>query len=256
MARTWLEKNVPHNRGVRSQVVAAYARDMLAGKWYISGDPIRFDVNGKLIDGQHRLKAIIEADIPIKSFVVRDIPEEAFLVLDSGIKRTMGDELTFAGEKNAIALAAGTHQLMRYERGIMDKGTSLKATRHEYKDALDRNGEIRDSVRYGQMTKDIMRHSFGTALHYLFSRKDKVLADDFFIRLAQGTNLKDDDPIYLLRERLMRENMKGSKTRMIPREIIALTIKAWNAKRKDEKPRSLRWRGNREGAEEFPVVMS
>jgi hypothetical protein len=51
MAQTWLEKNVPHNRGVRPSVVAAYARDMLAGKWYISGDPIRFDVKGNLIDG-------------------------------------------------------------------------------------------------------------------------------------------------------------------------------------------------------------
>jgi hypothetical protein len=254
MAKAWYEKNVPHNRGVRPQVVAAYARDMLAGKWVVSGDPIRFDVKGNLIDGQHRLKAIIEADIPVKMFAVRDVPEEAFLVLDSGIKRTMGDELTFAGEKNAVALAAGIHQLMRYERGIMDKGTSLKATRHEYKDTLERHGDIRDSVRYGQMTKDIMRHSIGTALHYLFSRKDKVLADDFFIKLSQGTNLRDDDPIYLLRERLMRENMKGSKTRMIPREIIALTIKAWNAKRRHEKPRSLRWRGQGEGAEEFPVI--
>jgi hypothetical protein len=187
--------------------------------------------------------------------VVRDVPEEAFLVLDSGIKRTMGDELTFAGEKNAIALAAGIHQLMRYERNIMDKGTSLKATRSEYKECLERHPEIRGSVRYGQATKDIMRHSIGTALHYLFSLKDSALADDFFIKLSQGTNLKDDDPIYMLRERLMRENMKGSKTRMIPKEIIALTIKAWNAKRKDEKPRSLRWRGNGEGAEEFPVMM-
>ncbi|HSF30998.1 MAG TPA: hypothetical protein VLK82_11085 [Candidatus Tectomicrobia bacterium] len=69
-----------------------------------------------------------------------------------------------------------------------------------------------------------------------------------------ATSSKDDDPIYLLRERLMRENMKGSKTRILPREIIALTIMAWNAKRKDGKPRSLRWRGNGEGAEEFPVI--
>jgi hypothetical protein len=188
--------------------------------------------------------------------VVRGIKKEAFDVLDSGIKRTMGDELTFAGEKNAIALAAGLHQLMRYENNILDKGTSLKATRREYKEALERHPGIRDSVRYGQMTKDMMRHSLGTALHYLFSRKDKVLADDFFIKLSQGTNLTSDDPAHLLRERLTRENMKGSKTRMVPREILAITIKAWNAKRKGEKPRTLRWRGNGEGAEEFPVIVS
>ncbi len=112
--------------------------------------------------------------MPIKSFVVRDISKEAFWVLDSGIKRTLGDEFTFVGEKNSIALAAGLHQVMRYERGIFDRGTSLKATRHEYKEALERHPGIRDSVRYGQMTKDLMRHSFGTSMHYLFSRKDAL----------------------------------------------------------------------------------
>jgi hypothetical protein len=68
-----------------------------------------------LIDGQHRLHAIIQANVPIKSYVVRSITKEAFSVLDSGIKRTMGDEFTFAGEMNAIALAAGLHQLRKLE---------------------------------------------------------------------------------------------------------------------------------------------
>lgn len=254
MARKWLELNIENNRGIRPQVVGAYARDMAAGRWHLTGDPIRFDEDGNLIDGQHRLYAILEANVPIWSYIVRGVKKEAFYAIDSGIKRTMGDELTFAGEKNAIALAAAIHQLMRYERNIMDKGTSLKATRAEYMEELEKHPEIRDSIHFGQMTKNILRHSIGTALHYLFSRKDQVLADEFFIKLAQGTNLEEGDPIYLLRERLMRENIKGGKTRMVPREVIAIVIKAWNAKRKNEKPRSLRWRGNGEGAEEFPVI--
>jgi hypothetical protein len=255
LARTWMEKNIINNRGIRPSVVDVYARDIAEGRWILTGDPIRFDKDGNLIYRQHRLLAIIAANVPIKSFVVRDLPEEAFLTLDSGIKRTMGDELTFANEKNAIALVAAIQQFMRYEHGIMDKGTALKATRHEQKEALERHGEIRESIHYGQMTKAMLRHSLGTVLHYLFSRQDKILADEFFVKLAQGTNLKDDAPIYLLRERLMRENLKGSKTRLVPKEVLAITIKAWNAKRKGEKPRSLRWRGQGEGAEDFPIMM-
>jgi hypothetical protein len=235
-------------------VVDAYARDMKAGRWILNGDPIRFDQDGHLVDGQHWLLAIIQADVPIQSFVVRDLAEEAFLTLDSGIKRTMSDELTFAQEKNAVALGAAIQQLMRYEEGILDKGTTLKATRHEQKEALERHGGLRESVHYGQMTKRMLRHALGSTLHYLFSQKDPVLADTFFVKLAQGTNLKADDPIYLLRERLMKENMKGGNTRLMPREALALTIKAWNAKRKDEKPRALKWRGVGENAEEFPVI--
>jgi hypothetical protein len=254
MARAWREHNIPNNRGIRPQVVDAYARDMAAGRWPLNGDPIRFDTHGNLIDGQHRLYAIIAANVPGKSFVVRDLDDDVVLTLDSGIQRTMGDELTFTNEKNAIALAAAIQQLMRYEHGIMDKGTALKATRHEQQEALERHGDIREAIHYGQMTKAMLRHSLGTVLHDLFSRTDKVRADEFFVKLAQGTNLKADDPIYLLRERLMRENLKGSKTRLVPKEVLAITIKAWNAKRKDEKPRSLRWRGNGEGAEELPVI--
>lgn len=221
----------------------------------LNGDPIRFDKDGNLVDGQHRLLAIMQTEVSIQSFVVRDLDGEAFLTLDSGIKRTMGDEFTFAGEKNAIALGAAIQQLMRYEAGILDKGTALKATRHEQKAALERHSEIRDSIHYGQMTKRMLRHSLGTTLHYLFSRRDPVLADAFFVKLAQGTNLKPDDLIYLLRERLLRENLKGGKTRLMPREVLALMIKAWNAKRKDEKPRALKWRGQGEGAEEFPAIL-
>jgi hypothetical protein len=254
LARAWFELNIINNRGIRPAVVDAYARDMAAGRWSLNGDPIRFNTDGKLIDGQHRLLAIIQANVTIKSFVVHDLDDEAFWTLDAGIKRTMGDEFTFAEEKNAIALGAALQQLMRYEHGILDKGTALKATRHEQRDALTRHPEIRGSIPYGQMTKAMLRHSLGTVLHYLFSRKDKVLADEFFVKLSQGTNLKDDDPIYLLRERLVKENFKGSKTRLIPKEVLALTIKAWNAARKDEHPRSLKWRGQGEGAEDFPVI--
>jgi len=255
MARLWFEKNIINNRGIRPAVVDAYARDMAAGHWSLNGDPVRFNKHGKLVDGQHRLLACIQANVPFKSFVVRDLDDDAFITLDSGIKRTMGDELTFAQEKNAIALGAAIQQLMRYEQGIIDKGTALKATKHEQHEALDHHPKIRESIHYGQMTKAMLRHSLGTTLHYLFSQKDPVLADEFFVKLAQGTNLKADDPIYLLRERLMRENYKGSKTRLQPKEALALTIKAWNARRKDEHPRSLMWRGQGEGAEDFPVIV-
>jgi hypothetical protein len=40
MARTWFEKNIANNRGIRPQVVDAYARDMAAGRWILNGDPI------------------------------------------------------------------------------------------------------------------------------------------------------------------------------------------------------------------------
>ncbi len=40
-ARRWLGRNT-HNRRIRLRVVAAYARDMSAGNWHITGEAIKF----------------------------------------------------------------------------------------------------------------------------------------------------------------------------------------------------------------------
>lgn len=66
LAESWLTKNVK-NRNLTDRIAKKYARDMASGKWKTTGDPIRFDVDGNLIDGQHRLQACVLAGgrIPI-----------------------------------------------------------------------------------------------------------------------------------------------------------------------------------------------
>lgn len=64
IAKRWLTRN-PRNRVARPATVARYARDMAAGKWHLDGSPIRFDATGTLLDGQHRLAAIIESEATI-----------------------------------------------------------------------------------------------------------------------------------------------------------------------------------------------
>src|SRR5437870_5147015 len=61
LATRWLEGNV-HNRKLREDVVARYARDMKAGRWLLTHEPIAFNKNGDtLVDGQHRLWAVVES---------------------------------------------------------------------------------------------------------------------------------------------------------------------------------------------------
>ena len=84
------------NRNVRVNDVAGYARDMLAGDWQFTAEPIKFDTDGVLIDGQHRLLALVAAgkespDIAVKVIVVRNLEPEAQEALDTGISRCPGD---------------------------------------------------------------------------------------------------------------------------------------------------------------------
>ena len=76
LALEWLEK-MGANRSVAQRYVEAFARDMRAGEWTLNGETIKFDVQGRLVDGQHRLWAVVQADVTVEMDVARDVPEAA-----------------------------------------------------------------------------------------------------------------------------------------------------------------------------------
>lgn len=90
LATKWLEGNT-HNRSVRDAVVARYAADMLAGRWLQTHQGIAFDEESTLIDGQHRLFAIIESSTPVRLQVTRGLSLETQVIVDDGIPRTIVD---------------------------------------------------------------------------------------------------------------------------------------------------------------------
>lgn len=81
------------NRAVRRAVVSQLARDMNRGQWRLSHQGIAIAPDGRLLDGQHRLHAIVEAGIPVRMVVARNVAPEAFAVMDRGKMRTLRDVL-------------------------------------------------------------------------------------------------------------------------------------------------------------------
>jgi len=92
MARKMLEKN-EGNRPKKKSVVARYAAIMLAGNWSLSPDGLIFGRDGRLLQGQHRLSAVIIADVPVDFVVWRDVDDTVFRVLDRGAIRSASDAL-------------------------------------------------------------------------------------------------------------------------------------------------------------------
>lgn len=90
LAKIWLYQN-KNNRSVRNQVVDNYAEQMKSGKWDLTGQGITFDENGDLIDGQHRLNAVIKADMPIEMLIVWDAKRS--YNYDCGLKRSYTDRI-------------------------------------------------------------------------------------------------------------------------------------------------------------------
>ena len=97
----WLEGNT-HNRPVNRLHVERLARDMKAGRWRLTHQGIAFDTTGLLIDGQHRLWAIIEANVTVKIRVFFNEPAENRHVLDTGERRSNLDVLNITGEVGEV----------------------------------------------------------------------------------------------------------------------------------------------------------
>ncbi len=91
------------------------AEAMRRGDWLVTHQGIAFDTNGVLVDGQHRLAAIIEADLPVEVTVFTDVEPDTFDVLDTGKRRNAADVLAIEGEKSTATLAAMVRTVWQYE---------------------------------------------------------------------------------------------------------------------------------------------
>ena len=100
MAANWLKNNFG-NRPVKEDVVVAYARDMVNGVWVATHQGLAFDVDERLIDGQHRLKAVIMANKTVRMKVSFNLPAKiegsemtTMDCVDRGRTRSVADQLT------------------------------------------------------------------------------------------------------------------------------------------------------------------
>ena len=103
------------NRPVSRAVVRSFAQAMRRGEWMVTHQGIAFDTRGVLVDGQHRLAAIIEADVPVELTVFTEVGEGTFDVLDTGKRRSGADVLAIEGEKSSTMLAAMVRTVWLYE---------------------------------------------------------------------------------------------------------------------------------------------
>ena len=82
-ASGYLKKN-KNNRAVSAPLVSRMAREMREGLWAENGETIVFNGDGRLLDGQHRLMAVVESGETIRSLVVTRVPATAFQTIDTG----------------------------------------------------------------------------------------------------------------------------------------------------------------------------
>ena len=88
-AEKWLEMNTD-NRRIRPSHVRHLAKQMELGRWMLSPEPIVFSPQ-RLLDGQHRLSAVLMSGCTIEASVALVQNEDVFRVLDQGVNRNNSD---------------------------------------------------------------------------------------------------------------------------------------------------------------------
>lgn len=116
-AAEWLKLVAPGQRPLKDGHVRRLADDMSAGRFTSNGDPIRFDENGHLIDGQHRLAAAVKAQFTLQNMVVvRGLPAESISTIDIGsAPRSTADVLKMRGVTSAPAGVTGAVALEHFD---------------------------------------------------------------------------------------------------------------------------------------------
>ena len=99
LAGCMLQQNFRNNRKLSMPKVKLYANEMLAGEWSADSNMICFDTEGCLINGQHRLHAVLLSDT-VQTFVIaRNMPTESARVFDQGRARNQVDRINISGFK-------------------------------------------------------------------------------------------------------------------------------------------------------------
>ena len=239
-AKMILESYNTENRALSPSLVARYTKAMNDGRWLFTGESIIFSKT-RLLNGQQRLTACIQANVSFDSVVVFGVDDEAFEVMDTGKKRSAGDVLGMLGVPYSNTVAA----IIRFTT-IWDKGTRTR----QLWAPLD-NDEIvlqwyqrmstLDSVPIAQKASKAglpMSSTIG-ALHWLASQKCKRDADEFFTRLVEGIGFDGrKDPAYVLRNRLIAGSVNGKQIERVT--VVNFVANAWNHYRKGSKTTILR----------------
>ena len=103
MARRWLADGNVANRHLVQSYCERLARDMKEGRWILTHEGIAFDSQGRLLDGQHRLRSVVIADVAVEMFVWLNITPKALLAINTGRKRTLTDSLLLSSAVNKVS---------------------------------------------------------------------------------------------------------------------------------------------------------
>jgi hypothetical protein len=207
LAKKWLALNTASNRRISKRTVDAYAQEMTRGRWQLTHQAIAFNQTGELVDGQHRLHAIVVAGVPIKAYVSTGLPLEYNAPIDQGYNRRV-DQI-MGKSPRFVSIVRGMHYLE-----TADLGKSFKTQVGLIEELAKRHGSCVEQVMARAPSGWKTPATFMSCCAFAYAiDPNKMLA--FVEQVHTGELLTRGDPAYTLRKWFLKPENRTPKENLI-----------------------------------------
>jgi hypothetical protein len=244
IARAMLERNHLNTRPLNRRRIIGLAQIMRQGGWRLTHQGIALDPEGNILDGQHRLYAVVEADTTVQMMVTSGMDPADFAVIDVGKPRTVSDILTISGFKDTSKLGAALRMVYVYKHSSSRPWPTVRlgVTPDVIRAFADDEGErMSHLILPGSRIRGRIKGSaasYTAALFIIDKWAEKHSTEQVFALwlegLESGVGLPDGDP------RLALAHWVNGAGRLLPPQLrgevtFLLTLRAWHAHIKEEK---------------------
>jgi hypothetical protein len=212
-AKNLLERNI-HNRKISEKVVQKYTAEIKAGEWRLTPGGIGFDDHGTLVDGQHRLQAIVRANQSVPMLITLGLPTAGQEKVDRHRRRTLFDALYLAGfatKRQEVEIATClTRRLMRSDSGVIPSDSLVKQTLDCH---LEHIRSVISLMKGDNKSRRGLSQASFLAAAVLYHEIDAEKCADFLQGVRTGAMLTQDHPAMRLRKLLLGETSMTSMPR-------------------------------------------
>lgn len=244
-----LARNSDKQRNESKPTVNTYTADMDSDFWKFLGDPIRFDQDGRLIDGQHRAKAAIKSGTTQLMVVITGFDKTAMRHVDAGRKRSYADTLSMREIGNHVYVAALISAMWYWYRGSYGDKNVPRLRNVTYSDNRPSNAQldqmydllldkeldpvpsVREALRMKARIQSRCPITAISVMHMLLGHIDPFNRDEFFahvIDMDTSKNTSSEYPPNLLRARMQR-SAEGRPELLTRSQWIHMWVHAYNA---------------------------
>lgn len=230
LADEYLARNTNNYRKINHANVKKYAEDMKEGKWEENAEPISFSPSGVLLNGQHRLAAIVKSGVSVNMVVARDVDAHIFDIqgkrTDSQYYRNLGIQgysgTTAAGCLAGMVLANSMDFNAGKDISMASKGLYLRQNETEIDAVIS-------ATNTGTTTRLSAKGAVYCATWCLFLKGERIenLAE-FFSVVNTGFPVagKDCSSAIAFRNQLLKEKGEGKSRRCMENDFSS-TIRAF-----------------------------